>query len=149
LKSIGGVFETLTNTQQKRVLAVVESSGQLPVSRDVPSYAEVCSLLYTIYVVEPEGAESKAGTCCSLLLLFVGTRPTKHISPETKAEAKQAKSSSSKIPSEDKHDAKAAAKTDSPFRLLGDLPSLPGHGQRQQSNRSESSKVSQSPIQLC
>ena len=60
LMSIGNAVKALRPSQKKRVIKLVENSGQLPVSRDAPGYARLLSLLSRI-CGRRTASESKTG----------------------------------------------------------------------------------------
>ena len=60
LMSIGNAVKALKPSQKKRVIKLVENSGQLPVSRDAPGYARLLSLLSRI-CGRSTASESKTG----------------------------------------------------------------------------------------
>jgi len=120
--------------QQKRVMALVEGAGQLPLSRDVKSYLVALHLLNTLY--NGEGGDKDKTTKCDEALVErvleeiengganwypddtqVGDDDEDSKMGEVE-ESKGGDASESKMSSEDDKNEK--------FRLLGDLPSLGG-----------------------
>jgi hypothetical protein len=132
LLAIGKVFARMDEKQQKRVMALVEGAGQLPLSRDVKSYLVALHLLNTLYNGEDSGAAMKCDEALvERVLSEIDNGGADWYPDDTQIddddEGKDDGEESKGGESESKSSAEDDEKKEK-YRLLGDLPTLGGGG---------------------